>query len=148
MTEAYLQVKFTTPVFLPQGTVLTYTSNETLTYPDNNLKANTWFTGGFTSVSLTSSYTIVVTTRSPIATGAVVELRKDQALGITTGQYGVSFTILATITVGGTTTNLINDIYGVNVTFNSTPSGTISSPAVTLSVTNQGEISDYNLTFT
>ena len=103
--------------------------------------------GGFTSVSLTSN-TIVITTRSPIAAGALVELRKDQALGITTGQYGVSFTILATITVGGTTTNLINDIYGVNVTFNSTPSGTISSPAVTLSVTNQGEISDYNLTFT
>ena len=148
VTEAYLQVKFTTPVFLPQGTVLTYTSNATLIYPDNNIKSNTWFTGGFTSVSLTSSYTIVVTTRSPIAAGALVELRKDQALPVTSGQYGVSFTILATITVGGTTTNLINDIYGVNVTFNSTPSGTISSPAVTLSVTNQGEISDYNLTFT
>ena len=148
VTEAYLQVKFTTPVFLPQGTVLTYTSNATLIYPDNNIKSNTWFTGGFTSVSLTSSYTIVVTTRSPIAAGALVELRKDQALPVTSGQYGVSFTILATITVGGTTTNLINDIYGVNVTFNSTPSGTISSPAVTLSVTNQGEISDYNFTFT
>ena len=28
---------------LPQGTVITYTSNATLIYPDANLKGNTWF---------------------------------------------------------------------------------------------------------
>lgn len=143
-TDVYFTAQFDAPFDFPAGSTITV-SGEAFT-DDSDAIENTWFSEGFSTVSI-SSGDLVITTIDYIEAGTNIEIRKDLAFSLTDSQVETAI-FMITVDNGDHTYVDDSEVTESVLVVDESVDADITDVAVVVSVINYGARAAYTFTLT
>ena len=137
----YFTLNFTTPLFLPIGTIITITGDNFI--HDINAVQNTWCTYGFLNSITNSVGDLEVTLSSNVNAQSFIIIRKDFAFNNPTSSTGLSWSVKADFQTASILSGASNVIA---ISYYTVPTAAINSAIMNAEITNVGSFSWHTFT--